>query len=99
MENEMIESYNELKDINPKAQVWEGFEQAYLGYGYNSDDECVAVYDYYTMLDLVIEGIEETSDEDMIDDEIIDAAIDHIQLNVIGKKRGKCTPLVIYKDL
>tara|TARA_R100000734_G_C3313274_1_gene104542 strand:- start:938 stop:1228 length:291 start_codon:yes stop_codon:yes gene_type:complete len=95
----MTESYTELKEENPKAEIWEGFEQAYLGYGYNSDNKCVAVYDYYTMLDLVIEGIEETmEDDDMLVVDVIDAAIEHIQINVIGRERGGCKPLVIYKD-
>ena len=96
----MTESYTELKEENPKAEIWEGFEQAYLGYGYNSDNKCVAVYDYYTMLDLVIEGIEDTMEEDeyQTEDEIFSAAYSHLDTNVIGGYLGKYTPVVMYKD-
>ena len=93
--------YEELLDANPDAVIWNGFEQAYIGYSYKPDTKhAVAVYDYYTMLDLVIEAIEDTCEEGEYEteDEIINEAIQHIDFNVIGGYLGEYTPIVMFKD-
>jgi len=93
--------YEELLDANPDAIIWNGFEQAYIGYSYKPDTkDAVAVYDYYTMLDLVIEAIEDTCEEGEYEteDEIINEAIQHIDFNVIGGYLGEYTPIVMFKD-
>ena len=47
--------FEELIEKNPQAVIWDGFDAAYIGYTYaGKDKDCVAVYDFYTMLDLVI---------------------------------------------
>jgi len=93
--------YEELIEKNPEAIVWDGFDTAYIGYTYTGQNkDCVAVYDFYTMLDLVVEGIEDTMDEDEYEneDEIFSAAYSHLDTNVIGGYLGKYTPVVMYKD-
>ena len=57
--------FDELIEKNPNAVIWDGFDSAYIGYTYTGQNkDCVAVYDFYTMLDLVIEGIEDTMEDD-----------------------------------
>ena len=90
--------FEELLEKNPKALIWDGFDQAYIGYTYSHiEKEPVAVYDYYTMLDLVIDGIFETEDN-VTDDEAFSLAIEHLDYNVIGGSLGEFTPVVMYKD-
>ena len=93
--------FDELINKNPEAVIWDGFDSAYIGYTYTGKDkDCVAVYDFYTMLDLVIEGIEDTMEQDEYEteDEIFSAAYSHLDTNVIGGYLGKYSPVVMYKD-
>jgi len=93
MESEMSEVYDELKEFNPEAIVIDDFEEAYLGYTTNG----IAIYDYYTMLDIVVDGILE--DEDCTEDEAVDDGIAHIEKNIISAYVGPYTPIVMYKEL
>jgi hypothetical protein len=93
MESEMSEVYDELKDYNPEALIIDDFEEAYLGF--STDGK--AIYDFYTMLDVVVEGILE--DEDCTEDEAVNDAIQHIETNIISAYVGPYTPIVMYKEI
>jgi len=89
----MSEVYDELKEFNPEALVIDDFEEAYLGF----TTKGIAIYDYYTMLDIVIEGILE--DEDCTEEEAVDNAIQHIDFNILSAYVGPYTPIVKYKEI
>lgn len=91
----MSEIYDELKEFNPKAIIIEDFEEAYLGF--STDGK--AIYDFYTMLDLVIDGIYEDSPEELTEDEAYSEAYAHLDANVIGAYVGEFTPIIMYKEI
>jgi hypothetical protein len=93
MENEMSEVYDELKEYNPEALVIDDFEEAYLGFSTNG----IAIYDFYTMLDIVVDEILE--DEDWTEDEAVTEAIQHIETNILAAYVGPYTPIVMYKEI
>jgi len=90
--------YQDLERKNPQASLLEDFDEAYLGYAYK-DELPVAVYDYYTILDMVIDGIKEDEHPFKNEDEIFDAAHDHIEVNIIESLKGPYAPIVMYKEL
>lgn len=90
----MSEVYDELKDYNPEALVIDDFEEAYLGFSTNG----TAIYDFYTMLDIVVEGILE-DEEDWTEDEAVTEAIQHIETNILSAYVGPYTPIVMYKEI
>jgi hypothetical protein len=95
MENEMSKVYDELKEFNPKAMIIEDFEEAYLGFS----TEGKAIYDFYTMLDLVIDGIYEDAPEKLTEDEAYGEAYAHLDCNVIGVQKGQYSPIIMYKEI
>jgi hypothetical protein len=95
VESEMSDVYSELKEFNPKAMIIDDFEEAYLGY--SSDGK--AIYDFYTMLDLVIDGIYEDAEEEITEDQAYSEAYSHLDYNVINAYVGEHTPIIMYKEL
>jgi len=91
----MSEVYDELKEYNPKAMIIDDFEVAYLGYS----NDGKAVYDFYTMLDLVIEGIYDDTEEEITEDEAFSEAYSHLEMNIINAYVGEFTPIIMYKEI
>ena len=91
----MSDVYSELTEFNPKAMIIDDFEEAYLGY--SSDGK--AIYDFYTMLDIVIDGIYEDAEQEITEDEAYSEAYAHLDFNVLGAYRGEHTPIIMYKEL
>ena len=91
----MSKVYDELKEFNPKAMIIEDFEEAYLGY--STDGK--AIYDFYTMLDIVIDGIYEDAPEQLTEEEAYGEAYAHLDCNVIGAYVGEHTPIIMYKEI
>lgn len=89
----MSNVYDELKEYNPEAVIIDDFEEAYLGYSV----EGRAIYDYYTLVDIVTDGILE--DNDMTEEEAVDEAIQHVDFNIVGAFVGPFTPIVMFKEL
>jgi len=91
----MKDVYSELTEFNPKAMIIDDFEEAYLGY--SSDGK--AIYDFYTMLDMVIDGIYEDAEEEITEDEAYSEAYAHLDYNILGAYVGEYTPIIMYKEL
>lgn len=91
----MSKVYDELKEFNPKAMIIEDFEEAYLGY--STDGK--AIYDFYTMLDLVIDGIYEDAEEEITEDQAYSEAYLHLDSNVVNASASEHTPIIMYKEL
>jgi len=91
----MKDVYSELTEFNPKAMIIDDFEEAYLGY--SSDGK--AIYDFYTMLDMVIDGIYEDAPKEITEDNAYSEAYAHLDLNVLGAYVGEHTPIIMYKEL
>ena len=89
----MNKVYDELKDFNPEAIIVDDFEKAYLGYS----NDGKAIYDYYTMVDIVVDGILE--DNDIDEDEAVSEAIQHVEYNIVNAHVGTYTPIFMYKEL
>lgn len=89
----MNKVYDELKDYNPEAIIVDDFEEAYLGYTTGG----VAIYDFYTMVDIVVDGILE--DEDIDEDKAVSDAIQHIEYNILSANHGPYTPIFMYKEI
>lgn len=91
----MKDVYSELTEFNPKAMIIDDFEEAYLGY--SSDGK--AIYDFYTMLDMVIDGIYEDAEEEITEDQAYSEAYEHLDYNILGAYVGEHTPIIMYKEL
>lgn len=91
----MSDVYSELTEFNPKAMIIDDFEEAYLGY--SSDGK--AIYDFYTMLDMVIDGIYEDAEEKITEDEAYSEAYAHLDFNILKAYVGEHTPIIMYKEL
>lgn len=91
----MKDVYSELTEFNPKAIIIDDFEEAYLGY--SSDGK--AIYDFYTMLDMVIDGIYEDAPKEITEDEAYSEAYAHLDSNILGAYVGEHTPIIMYKEL
>ena len=91
----MSDVYSELKEFNPKAIIIDDFEDAYLGY--STDGK--AIYDFYTMLDIVIDGIYEDTEEEITEETAYEEAYTHLDYNVIRAFVGEYTPIIMYKEL
>lgn len=89
----MNKIYDELKEYNPEALIVDDFEKAYLGYTTGG----IAIYDFYTMVDIVVDGILE--DTDIPEDKAVSEAIQHVEHNIISANHGPNTPLFMYKEL
>ena len=89
----MSNVYDELKEYNPEAVIIDDFEEAYLGYSV----EGRAIYDYYTLVDIVTDGILE--DNDMTEEDAVEEAIQHVDFNIVGAFVGPFTPIVMFKEL
>ena len=89
----MSNVYDELKEYNPEALIIDDFEEAYLGYSV----EGRAIYDYYTLVDIVTDGILE--DNDMTEEDAVEEAIQHVDFNIVGAFVGPFTPIVMFKEL
>ena len=87
--------YSELKEFNPKAMIIHDFEEAYLGY--SSDGK--AIYDFYTMLDLVIDGIYEDAEEEITEEQAYSEAYLHLDSNIVNASASEHTPIIMYKEL
>tara|TARA_B100000686_G_C16512223_1_gene822753 strand:+ start:42 stop:356 length:315 start_codon:yes stop_codon:yes gene_type:complete len=102
MVEEVSMAYEELIEKNPEAVVWDGFEDAYLGYSGivpESENKAIAVYDYWTILDIVIEDMYEDLEEPIGEEEITYDAILYIEKNILSKNLGPYTPMVVYKEI
>ena len=89
----MSNVYDELKEYNPEALIIDDFEEAYLGYSV----EGRAIYDYYTLVDIVTDGILE--DNDMTEEDAVEEAIQHVDFNIVGAFVGPFTPIVMIREL
>jgi hypothetical protein len=89
----MNKVYDELKELNPEALIVEDFEQAYLGYTHDGK----AIYDYYTMVDIVVDGILEDNDFD--EEEAVSEAIQHVEKNIVNAYLGINTPIFMFKEI
>ena len=89
----MSDVYQELMEYNPEAMIIDDFEEAYLGYSI----EGRAIYDYYTLVDIVTDGILE--DSDMTEEEAVTEAINHVDFNIVNAYVGPFTPIVMYKEI
>lgn len=71
----------EIANINPDALLVDGFEEALIGYIERIDIGCVALYDRYKCIEILINN-------GMDDQE----AIEYFEYNVVGSYCGKYTP-------
>jgi hypothetical protein len=89
----MNKVYDELKEFNPEALIVDDFEEAYLGYTHDGK----AIYDFYTMVDIVVDGILEDNDFD--EEEAVSEAIQHVEMNIVNAYVGTYTPIFMFKEI
>ena len=78
---------DEIIDINPKAMLADGFDEAILGMCIQFGSEPVVAYDFNKCVEIVMErdGMER------------EEAIDFINFNVVGAYVGLSTPVFIMR--
>jgi hypothetical protein len=72
-----------LSEMNEEALVWDGFDEALIGYGQRCGLESVAIYDYEKMIEILME------------DMTVDEAHEYLEYNVLGAFIGEYTPIIV----
>tara|TARA_Y100001938_G_C7893862_1_gene331121 strand:- start:131 stop:415 length:285 start_codon:yes stop_codon:yes gene_type:complete len=80
------EVYRSLEEINKDAVVAEGFEEAYLGYVRRSNKPTIAVYDYETCVEILME--QESWDRRK--------AVNFMETGVVATWLGNSTPCFFF---
>jgi len=76
-----------ISELNPDAQLAEGFEAAIIGVAERCSQEPVVVYDATKCIEILMER--DGSDRD--------AAVEHFEFNVLGAWVGENTPLFLWR--
>jgi hypothetical protein len=74
--------------LNPEAVLFDGFEEALLGWGRQFTNPALAIYDGETMLRILRKRCELTREE----------AIEFIDFNVAGAWLGEMTPIILWEE-
>jgi len=74
---------NALAEENPEALLADGFEQAFVGYGYSFGSKPLAIYNEETCLEVLMER----------DGMTMEQAVDFFYFNVKGAYVGDGTPI------
>jgi hypothetical protein len=72
-----------LSEMNEEALVWDGFDEALIGFGQRCGMGPVAVYDYEKMVEILME------------DMTVDEAHEYLEYNVLGAYIGEYTPIIV----
>ena len=72
-----------LSRENPEALLADGFEKAFVGYGYAFNGKALAIYNEEICLDILMEREEMTMEQ----------AVDYFYFNVKGAYVGEGTPI------
>jgi|TARA_R100000458_G_C8277677_1_gene253302 hypothetical protein len=76
------EVYRSLEEINKDAVVAEGFEEAYIGYVRRANKPTIAVYDYETCVEILMEQESWTREK----------AVNFMETGVVATWLGNSTP-------
>jgi hypothetical protein len=76
---------DQLEKVNPDAILWDGFEDAVIGFGERCGLGPVAVYSWDSMVQILI-------DRDEMDEE---EAAEYINYNILGAYVGEYTPIIM----
>jgi hypothetical protein len=74
---------DELSEMNDEALVWDGFDEALIGYGQRCGLEAVAIYDYEKMIEILMK------------DMTVDEAREYFEYNIAGAFIGEYTPIIV----
>ena len=77
------EDLDSLSEENPEAFLADGFEGAFVGYGYACGSNAVAIYDENKCIEILIERDEMTQEQ----------AVEYFYFNVKGAFVGDGTPI------
>lgn len=81
--------FSSLANVNPKALLADGFEDAYLGHTVNTHHVVVAVYDYTRCVNILMER----------DGGSFDDADEYMRYNVIAAYVGENGPLFVFPPM
>jgi hypothetical protein len=74
---------DELSELNPEAVVWDGFDEALIGYGSRCAMDTVAIYDYNKMIEILM--------REMLEQD----AIEYLEFNIMSAWIGEGTPIIM----
>lgn len=84
---QLEKSLHDLKELNPKAVLYDDLRGAYIGYASQQNVMHVACYDYNLIIEhLVRSGMDEIE------------AIEYFEYNIQNNWIGKNTPVILYSE-